>query len=213
MEKSANILGKIQRSLQNYDELKINFGCGFLRSVNAIERKQQYFKQLDEAVDKGNDASLVFNLKKRLRHLDRISMFDIDSTKITYSNSHGDFYIGQIIVKDQNITVIDWTSACKLPAGLEVIMSYVSAAPECKNGKIDSDGLKRHIDHYSKYSILTDYEITKLPYLFYFQQIMCHYSPPYDSIPDTYKPICSLINNFTNWLYENVEILEKELAR
>lgn len=51
-----------------------------------------------------------------------------------------------------------------------------------------------------------------MPYVLYFQQIMCHYAPPYDNIPDEYKPLCKLINNYTNWLYENVETLSDELC-
>lgn len=211
MESSACILGRIHAVLQNYVELRVNFGADFFHKENALERQQHYANRLNEAADTENP-SLVHGLEERIKHLNRISAFDIDTEKPTYANSHGDFYIGQIIAKDKKITVIDWTSACKLPAALEVVMSYVFAAPECKNGKISGDGLKRYIDHYSRYFHLNDYDIKIMPRLFYFQQIMCHYSPPYDNIPETYKPVCRLINCFTDWLYHNMESLEKELA-
>lgn len=210
MEKSADMLGIIHSVLKNYGELSVNFDAGFFTNSNAVETKQHYAKQLNEAAEEKNN-SLVSDLQERIKHLDRISAFGIDPAKLTYSNSHGDYYIGQIIVKDKNMTVIDWTSACRLPVGLEVIMSYVYASPECKCGNIDSDGLKRYIDRYQKHFQLNGYDIKILPYLFYFQQIMCHYSPPYDNVPDTYKPVCNLINNFTNWLYENADNLGKEL--
>jgi len=210
MEQSASILGKIHAVLKNYGELGVNFGGDFFRKETALGRKQRYIKGLNKAVETGN-STLVMDLEERIKHLDRISAFDIGSTKLTYVNSHGDFYIGQIIVKDENITVIDWTTACKLPASLEVIMSYVFAGPDCKYGIISGDGLKRYINRYSKHFQLTDYDIQIMPYLLYFQQIMCHYSPPYENIPATYKPVCNLINSFAKWLYENVEILEKEL--
>jgi len=212
MDESAYILGKIHAVLQNYDELGINFGIDYFRKDNALGRKQYYVNQLIEATDTKN-VSLIPALEERIKHLDRISAFDIDTTKLTYANSHGDFYIGQIIVKDRKITVIDWTSACKLPVALEVVMSYVFASPDCKSGKIESDGLKRYIDNYSRHYFLNDYDIKIMPCMFYFQQIMCHYPPPYDNIPETYIPICRLINCCTDWLYDNVEMLERELIK
>jgi hypothetical protein len=50
-----------------------------------------------------------------------------------------------------------------------------------------------------------------MPYLYYFQQLMCHYPPPYDDVPVPYQPICGLINKTTKWLYENVGRLSEEL--
>ena len=66
---------------------------------------------------------------------------------------------------------------------------------------------------YSKYFTLNNYDIQIMPYILYFQQLMCHYEPPYSNVADTYKPMCNLINNFTKWLYENVEIASNELCK
>ena len=107
---------------------------------NSVGNKHHYIERLEDAVKQEN-SSLIFLLEERIKHLERISEFDIDADKLTYSNYHGDFYIGQTIVKNQDITVIDWTSACRMPIALEVIMSYVFADPECKGGKIDSNRL------------------------------------------------------------------------
>ena len=212
MDKSALLLGQIHHVLQGYVEMKTNFSRNFFDPSHVNESKQQYFQRLDQALEAKN-TSLTSALKERIKHLERIERFTIDTDKLTYANSHGDFYIGQLVVQDHNVTVIDWTSACKLPIALEVMMSYAFAAPECKCGEISSEGLKRYISHYVKHFYLSEYDIKIIPYLYYFQQIMCHYSPPYDGIPNTYKPICDLINNLTNWLYENTESLEKELQR
>ncbi|KAI4453054.1 histidine triad hit protein [Holotrichia oblita] len=116
LKKSALVLGKINCVLSKYDELDINFGKDFFTESNANE--------------------------ERIKHLKRISAFNIDTDKLTYSNSHGDYHIGQIITRNEELTVIDWTSACKLPLCLEVIMSYTTADPECKNGKIDCNRRK-----------------------------------------------------------------------
>ena len=51
-----------------------------------------------------------------------------------------------------------------------------------------------------------------MPYLYYFQQMICNYNPAeYGNIPYMYKPIRDLIINVTNWLYENVDVLAEEL--
>ena len=43
---------------------------------------------------------------------------------------------------------------------------------------------------------------------------MCNYRPDeLADIPDSYKAIAKLINNFLNWLYDNVEELSKELLK
>jgi Ser/Thr protein kinase RdoA (MazF antagonist) len=214
MEASAHTLGKINTVLKEYDDLNINFGKEFFKESTVKDAKQYYSKQLDEVHDNGN-VSLVYEVEERLKHLDRISSFNIDANKLLYSNSHGDFQMGQIIVRNKNTTVIDWTSACKLPICLEVILSFVTEDIGSQNGKIDTNRLKKYIDDYLKYSYLTltDYDIQMMPYVLYYQQLICHYQPPYQNIPDAYKPICKLINNFTKWLYENIETLSNELSR
>lgn len=210
LEKSADILGRINAVLKNYGELPINFGADFFCKNNINGTKQHYSQMLGEAAEQ-NNVSLIPLLEKRLQHLERMLSFDIDANKLTYSNSHGDFWLSQIIENDTQLTVIDWTSACRLPICLEIMYSYVTADPECANGTIHYDRLKRYIGCYSKHFQLNAYEIKMMPYIFYHQQIMCHYPPPYDAVPDTYKPICALINKFTDWLFENVDILSAKL--
>lgn len=208
LDKSADILGKIHCTLRIYEELPINFGVDFFDISTVDSSKRYYAKRLTEAKQ---DQILVRSLEERLKHLERISAFKIDVDKITYSNSHGDFHIGQIITKGEEITVIDWTAACKLPICLEVIMSFVTADPFCKDGSINIDRLRRYIDIYSRHFTLTDYDMMIMPYVLYYQQLICHYSPPYHEVAESYKPMCKLINNFTDWLYENVEILSEKL--
>ena len=52
-----------------------------------------------------------------------------------------------------------------------------------------------------------------MPYVLYFWHCMCNYRPDeLGDIPDSYKAIAKLINNFLNWLYNNVEELSEQLA-
>lgn len=213
LEKSAQTLGQIHNVLRSYDELPTHFGESFFAKATTDERKRYFTKLLKEEIKQGN-TSVISLLEERLKHLDRISSFDIDADKLTYSNSHGWYQIGELIVNNQDITVIDWTGACRKPICYEVIMSYIFASPECKEGRIDSDGLKRYIRNYSKHFSLSDYDIQIMPYLYYYTQMICNYTPHeiyHNDIPDWWKAKCSLIINVTNWLYANVEALSEAL--
>jgi Ser/Thr protein kinase RdoA (MazF antagonist) len=212
LDKTADLLGKIHKVLQGYGELKINFGEDFFNASTIDGAIRYYSDKLDNALQQ-KDSSLIKALEERIRHLKRLSSFDIDVSKMTYTNSHGDFHLGQIITQNKNITVIDWTSACRVPVSLEIITSYVTSDPECKYGKIDCNRLKKYINEYSKHTALNEYDLLIMPYIYYFQQIICHYTPPYDvNVAESYKPICDLINRSTNWLYQNIETLSNELC-
>ena len=212
LEKSANIIGEIHSLLKDYNEMPAQFGGDFFCKSNVNGVKSYYCGQLNEAVEQKN-TKLIPLLEGRIKHLERISAFDINADKLTYSNAHGDFHIGNTIVNNKNITVIDWTIACRMPVVLDVITSYVFAAPECANGKIDCDGLKRYIKNYSRHFSLNDYDIKIMPYLYYYQQMICNYQPSeYDNLPYAYKPICKLIINVTDWLYENADGLSEKLG-
>jgi len=212
LKKSADMLGKIHSVLKNYDgELLPIIGNHFLDKSAINYFKNHYNERLNEAVNQKNNR-LIPLLEERVRNLERVSAFDIDINKLTCSNSHADFHIGQIIADGENITVVDWTSAGITPICFEVIRSYVYAAPECRNGEINSDGLKRYINYYLKNFALNDYDIKMMPYVFYFQQMIWNYSPPYDDIPEAGKDRCKLIQNFTKWLYENVDDLSRKLG-
>ena len=114
----------------------MRFGRDFFAADTAIRKKQQYVSELEQAKESGN-RKIAPIWEEQIRHLERISEFKIDTDKLTYANSHGDFPIGQVIVKDYDITVIDWSSACRLPVCLDVITSYVFASPNCGEGAGD----------------------------------------------------------------------------
>ncbi len=210
LESMACTLGRIHNVLKSYQGLKTNFDNDFFRKATVKEALKHYKKQLAKA-KKEQDVPLTRDLEIRLKHLKRLSKFKINANKLTYSNSHGDFHFGQIITNDRKMTVIDWTSVSMVPVALEIIVSYVTAAPDCANGAIDRKGLLEYISHYVRHSPLTQYDVQMMPYLLYFQQLICHYPPPYENVPESYQPICVLINNLTDWLYDNADILSKEL--
>lgn len=152
--------------------------------------------------------------EEQIRHHKKISKFHIDANKLTYANSHGDYHIGQAIIHNNDFTVVDWSSACRLPICLDVITSYVFSSPNCAEGVIDADGLKRFIKQFTEKFPLTEYDIKAMPCVLYYWHCMCNYRPDeLGDIPDSYKAISKLINNFLNWLYEHVDELSEQLTR
>ena len=149
--------------------------------------------------------------EEQIRHLNKISEFCIDTDRLTYANSHGDYHIGQFIVKNCDITVVD--SACRFPICLDVVTSYVFACPSCAEGVIDAEGLKNYIQRYSKSFPISKYDVKTMPYVLYFWHCVCNYRPDeLETIAESYKPIAKLINNLLNWLYIHVDELSNELA-
>lgn len=211
LEQSAQTLGKIHNALKGYKRMKISFGEDFFNVSNVIDKKQSLLSLLDSEETK-KDELMAFEIKEQIKHAEKISGFNIDTSKLTYSNSHGDYYISQIITHDKEFTVIDWTSACCLPICNEIIMSYAFADPACKNGTIDIHKFKQYIDQYLYYNKLSEYDLKIMPYLFYWHLFLTNYTPPFSLVPVSYKLISVLINNLLNWLYENVDKLSSEIC-
>lgn len=209
LEKTADFLGKTTLALKDYGSLPLRFGKDFFAADTAIRKKQQYISELEKA-KKSENQKIVSIWEEQIRHLERISKFRIDTDRLTYANSHGDFHIGQVIVKEQDITVIDWSSACRLPACLDVITSYVFASPDCSEGTVDVEGLNTYIQAYTRHFPLMEYDIKAMPYVLYFWHCICNYRP--DELADIagkYQPIAMLIQKLLKWLYVHVEELSE----
>lgn len=211
IEESAQLLGRINLFLSNYDKLPLRFDGSFFSKDTAIQKKTCYENELLIARRKtGTRLALLF--EEQIKHLSRISEFCIDTNALTYVNSHGDYHIGQAIIDGKDITIINWASACKLPICLEVITSFIFASPKCKDGSIDASDLKTYINQYCRYFSLSEYDVKTMPYVLYFWHCMFNYSPQED-IPNSYKPISNLIQKLLNWLFNNVETLSEDLCR
>lgn len=211
LEKSADFLGKTTLALKDLDPLPLRFGRDFFAADTAIRKKQQYINELEKVKESG-DQKIVLIWEEQIRHLERVSKFRIDTDRLTYANSHGDFHIGQVIVKKNDFTVIDWSSACRLPVCLDVVTSYVFASPDCSEGAVDEEGLKGYIRAYSKHFPLREYDMKAMPYVLYFWHCVCNYRPDeLACIAETYQPIAILIQKMLSWLYVHVEELSEAL--
>lgn len=211
--KSAEFLGQTALLLKDYEGLSLRFGKDFFSTKTVRRKIWQYKKELAKA-KKAKEVNIIPIWEEQIRHLKKISKIHIDTKKLTYANSHGDYHIGQAIIHNNDFTVVDWSSACRLPICLDVITSYVFSSPTCAEGKVDADGLKKYIREFTEKFPLTEYDIKAMPYVLYFWHCMCNYrADELGDIPDSYKAIVKLINNLLNWLYDNVEELSKELLK
>ncbi len=205
----AELLGKINLVLKDYGKLPMRFDKKFFSKKSAVAKCRKYkseFKKLKGTCTE----SAKNNWLSQIKHLEKISSFKIDTRKLTYANSHGDFNIRQIVANGEKLTVVDWSSACCLPICLEAMTSYVFASAKSKSGYIDTAELKNYIAAYSKYFKLNDYDLKMMPYVFYFWHTMCNYQPD-EEIAENYKSLAKLINNTLNWLYDNVDGVSENL--
>jgi Ser/Thr protein kinase RdoA (MazF antagonist) len=208
LDKLADTLGRIHVVMSDFGELPTSFGKDFFDRSVPLGELARYAEALSHA---GKDEILASELSRRLEHLKRISTFEIDTDKLTYGNSHGDLYASQIIVNGDQFTIIDWTTASRVPLCVEVINSYVTAAPACNLGVIDADGLMRYIERYFRHFTLTEYDLRAMPFVLYWYLLLQHYDPPYCDTPESYRPLYRFIDYTTDWLYDNAESMSERL--
>lgn len=212
MEQSAEYLGKAVMVLRDYKALPTRFGKEFFAPDGVKAKLAEYAKGLENAREKGQWAAVPI-WEEQMRHLERILTFHIEPEKLTYANSHGDFHIGQVIVNNEELTVIDWSSACRLPVCLEIATSYVFASPDCRDGSIRAEGLHSYLRRFAEYFPLSAYDVKAMPYVLYFWHCACNYHPDeLMDIPESYRPFAELISKLLNWLFDHVDALSEELS-
>jgi len=123
------------------------------------------------------------------------------------------YYIGQIICNNKELTAIDWDSAHNTFLWYEVIMSYTYADLICRDGTINVEKFKKYLDEYTKYIALSSYDLSVMPYFYYYFICFTNFYPPYGGISADYRKIASLKDNLMDWLYYNVDDLSKALIR
>lgn len=156
------------------------------------------------------------DLKYRIKLLDKIKHIKFDMTKFTYKNTHGDYFISQILCGDNSINgIIDFTSACVHPACWEIIRCYSYADTKCINGEIDVENLKSYIRNYLEYGYLNKYDIKMMAYLYFYQLTVSDYfSQYYESINTNRNVLLDYAHWSTllcKWFEKNIEDLIESL--
>jgi Ser/Thr protein kinase RdoA (MazF antagonist) len=214
MKESSAMLGKIHKALESIPLLDEGMGESFLNCLKSDNIKHYYEDSLEIASRNGQH-KIVSDIKYRLSLLDSVKNIQFDLTKFTLKNTHGDYKIDQIICGKNRINGVIDIDACVHPICWEIIRSYSYAAPECINGNMNIENLKRYIESYLKISPLNRYDLKMMPYFYYFQLVACNYFGQYYRMIHPNKSL--LLENahwstsICRWFENNVQSLSDQL--
>lgn len=112
----------------------------------------------------------------RMSLMQRIPAIFINLNRLTRCNTHGDYFISQLLCEENRLTtVIDWTTACIHPAIWELTRCYAYAAPECAVGQWSMDVFQHCVQTYTRHSPLNAYDQEQLLHLYDYQIAVCDY--------------------------------------
>lgn len=217
MVESARMLGKIHTALEDYKPLPEGIGEGFFNFMTPQTAKKSYEASLKTSI-MNRDKEIARDLKYRIELMERLSIDAINIHDFTCKNTHGDYFISQLICGDSKINaVIDWTSACVHPVSWEIIRSFVYAEHSCIDGEINIQKLITYIKEYLRYGKLSEYDILFMPKLFFYQIAVCdYYNQYYQSTADNrniYLHQAFFSTKLMKWFDVNIEELVMQLSK
>lgn len=179
LDSSALLLGDIHTALTDYPALPEGIGQSFFRNMTPAAALLSYEASLGLARNLGDTRALE-DIEFRIGLLDRIAGLSFDLGRMTLCNTHGDYFLSQLICGDGEIrAVIDWTTACVHPAVWEIIRSYTCAEPACASGELPASGIVGYTSRYLERARLSDYDLYAMPYLYLYQLAVCDYFGQY----------------------------------
>lgn len=215
MLKSAAMLGRIHSVTSNYSKLPDGMGENFFSSMTPQRVMESYHNTLIVA-ENNNDLQTIEDLKIRIGIMKTFPYQTINIKELSCGNTHGDYFISQLIAKDNQIAgIIDWTSACVHPYIWEIFRSFVYAEPTCKGGEIPIDKLVSYVREYLKYHNLTKKDIEMMPLVFLYQIAVCDYYAQYYYSKADNRAIflhqARFSTKLMNWLSKNMQRLIQSL--
>ena len=169
------LLGRIHSILGGYSgRLSIGFGREWYewdtcKCLDKYERLLVLARELSPSLTRDR---IVDDLQYRLDLLPKIVQFSIDRHRLSYSASHGDYSILQLICGSGEIRgVIDFSASCCLPVVWEIIRSYTYSDPKCSEGRIDVRNLKDYLASYLGVWALSGYDVGMMPLLYLVQLV------------------------------------------
>ena len=170
---SARILGKLTKELKEYKGLSEEGIIEKWFSKNSIEKGINAINNLLENIKEDNPykEKIEKDLKDKLKIAKELrEKFNFDIIrKMTILNSHGDYSVQQLIYSKDDVTVIDFETAKKLPIAWEVIRSYSYIDKNAKNGKLDLKILEKYFLEFMKYIKLNQYDLKYAPHIYLIQ--------------------------------------------
>ena len=215
MGEMARSLGKIHTAFMDYDPLPVGIGENFYRYMTPSNALISYNKSYHYALDRGLQ-NIADDLRYRIELMSRFSMPEIDLNKLTCRNTHGDYFVSQIICSHDSIAgIIDWTSASIHPVVWEIIRSFIYGSPECKEGQIPIQKMVAYTKAYLSEASLSRCDLMMMPYVFYHQISMCDYYGQYfhsdADNKDFFFQQAELSTKLMKWFELHAEDLSSEL--
>ena len=162
--KSAELLGKLIKALEQYPELdsediiNTKFSKKYLLdSIQKIKLEQEKIKDDNLYKEKFiEDYETKIQIAEEL-----VSRFDFDiMNKLTIKNTHGDYCNLQLIYNNKkDITVIDFETAKRMPIIWDIMRSYCYMDKDAKDGNINIENLKEYVREVNKYVQLNQYDL------------------------------------------------------
>jgi Ser/Thr protein kinase RdoA (MazF antagonist) len=215
MVECPTMLGKIHKALESIPLLSDGMGEGFLNWGKSTQVMDYYQNSLETALA-NRESKIASDIKYRMSILDSVRNITFDLTKFTRKNTHGDYKIDQIICGENKINGVIDIDACVHPICWEIIRSYTYADPECINGNLNIENLKRYVECYLKISELNNYDLKMMPYFYYFQLAVCNYFGQYYGMNHPNRKL--LLENahwstsLCRWFEHNVQKLSDQLV-
>ncbi len=215
MKESARLLGMIHSTLTEYDDLPVGIGENFFKNMTPYRALESYIRTLENA-RKDNDTAIVESLEYRINLMERFPVSDINICNFTSLNTHGDYFIDQIICSEDRVKgIIDWTTACIHPVSWEIMRSYVYAEPNLADGCIELSSLICYIESYLDTGKLSKYDIVNMARLYFYQISVCDYYGQYYNSTSDNKDLFLYQAEFSTklmkWFDKNLDWLEREL--
>jgi Ser/Thr protein kinase RdoA (MazF antagonist) len=194
--KSGQLLGKINKVLQNYEIERYEFKKEWFENIDIgkkIINCQRYIKSAKEKNNEYTD-QIVNDMEYKIGKIKELHKININSNELTYTNSHGDYNILQLLCKDKDINaVIDFASACNLPIAWEIIRSFTIASKKCKGAGMDINSLIEYLESYLKNYPLNRNDIVNIFKIYSMQLLRSEYG---------YKEY------FTDDVYDKIKLLK-----
>jgi Ser/Thr protein kinase RdoA (MazF antagonist) len=176
--KSGQLLGKINKVLQNYDIERYEFKKEWFEKID-INKKivncQEYIKSAKEKNNEYTDR-IIKDMEYKTEKIKELYKININNNELTYANSHGDYNLLQLLCKGTSINaVIDFASACNLPIIWEIIRSFTIASKKCKESEIDINSLVEYLENYLLHYSLNRKDILNIFKMYSLQLLRSEY--------------------------------------
>jgi len=170
---AAALLGQMHTALLNYP-LPMSMDREWLDAYSPEKSMAQYDALLEELENIPYDP-LYMRIREDLFCKRSLAASVADYGRyyegITYTPTHGDYSSLQwLCCGDKIRAVIDFSSACTIPAVWEIMRSYVQSSGACADGEdFPTDSFCAYVRQYMRYAPLTAADLKNMPYVYLFQ--------------------------------------------